>query len=78
MELTSEKLFLEFDKITMNKCPFCEKSMVPVKPEVALGALGIDMEGTLGGMLKKALSNPKGKVYQCPTPTCRFIAIFGA
>lgn len=59
-------------------CPFCKNPMIPVKPDVALIALGIDMDGTLGGMLQKALSNPKGKVYQCSNPACRFIGIFGA
>lgn len=59
----------------MKKCPFCKDiEMKPVPTTVALEALGIDMEGTLGGMLEKALSNPKGKVYRCPA--CKFVAIF--
>lgn len=61
----------------METCPFCKEKEVEMKPvptTVALEALGLDMSSTLGGMLEKALSNPKGKVYKCPA--CGFIAIF--
>lgn len=59
----------------MKQCPFCKEiEMKPVPTKVALEALGVDMDGAIGGMLEKALSNPKGKVYRCPA--CRFLAIF--
>ena len=58
----------------MKKCPFCETPMKLGQPHDMLIALGIDMKGTLGGMLEKALSNPKGKVYKCPA--CHYVAIF--
>lgn len=61
----------------MKACPFCKEKEIEMKPvptTVALEALGIDMSSTLGSMVQKALSNPKGKVYRCPA--CRFIAIF--
>lgn len=59
----------------MKECPFCKMAqMKPVPTTVVLEALGIDMESTLGNMVGKALSNPKGKVYRCPA--CGYIAIF--
>jgi len=60
----------------MKRCPFCPKEakpMEPVGPVAVLQALGVDMESTLGGMLRKAL-NPRGQVYRCPS--CGFVAIF--
>ncbi len=60
----------------MKQCPFCSKESRPmeqVPAATALEALGVDMESTLGAMLKKAL-NPRGQVYRCPG--CRWIAIF--